>query len=96
MDSLTIQENYGIEIEDPRLIERVCATELPEKQIQGCPWYNILANPVYSDLFFYYGANIADRDALIIDDDSDDENNSEQSDLVIILLNLGAIPDPIV
>lgn len=34
-----------------------------------------------------------DRDFYIEDCDDDDENNGEQSDLVLILLNLGAIPD---
>ena len=46
-------------------------------------------------MFFYFGSYIPDRDALIEDGDSEEGNDCEQSDLVIILLNLGAIPDQI-
>lgn len=34
-----------------------------------------------------------DRDYYIEDCDDNDDNNGEQSDLVLILLNLGSIPD---
>ena len=61
--------------------------------IQGTPWYDILANPLYVDAFAFVGAHVRDRDALIVDGDDDDENNSNQSDFVVICLNLSCIPD---
>ena len=61
----------------------------------GCPWYNILANPVYQAQFCYFGAYVGDREALIEDADDEDGNNAEQSDLVMILLNLSSIPDEV-
>ena len=55
----------------------------------------MLSNPLYSDDFFYIGAHIEEREKLIKDADDDDDNNCEQSDIVMILLNLGAIPDEV-
>mmetsp|Transcript_16102 Transcript_16102/g.25008 ORF Transcript_16102/g.25008 Transcript_16102/m.25008 type:complete len:104 (-) Transcript_16102:183-494(-) len=68
---------------------------MPKKSIQGTPWYNILSNPTYSDDFFYIGAHIEEREKLIKDADGDAGNNCEQSDIVMLLLNLAAIPDEV-
>jgi len=50
---------------------------LPEKEIIGSPFYNILSNPEYQDKFCYYGAHIKNRHLLIKDSDTDDANNFE-------------------
>jgi hypothetical protein len=68
---------------------------MPKKAIQGTPWYSILSNAEYSDSFAYFGAHIDEREKLIKDGDDDDSNNCEQSDIVMILLNLSAIPDEV-
>ena len=64
-------------------------------QITGCPWYNILNNPNYAEAFAYVAPHVQDRDFYIEDCDDNDENNGEQSDTVLILLNLGSIPDEV-
>ena len=68
---------------------------MPKKAIQGTPWYSILSNQEYANSFAYIGAYIDEREKLIKDGDDGDENNAEQSDIVIILLNLSAIPDEV-
>ena len=68
---------------------------MPKKAIQGTPWYSILSNPEYCNSFAYFGAHIDEREKLIKDGDEDDQDNCEQSDIVIILLNLSAIPDEV-
>jgi hypothetical protein len=47
-----------------------------------------LRNPIYSQLFQYYAADLDDRSDYIIDGDNDSTNDSAQSDLVRIILNL--------
>lgn len=68
---------------------------MPKKAVQGTPWYSILSNPEYVESFAYFGAYIDEREKLIKDGDVGDENNCEQSDIVMILLNLSAIPDEV-
>jgi hypothetical protein len=71
---------------------------IPKKSIQGSPWYQILSNYKYQDQFQYIGAFIEEREKLIEDGFSDDikKYKFEQSDFVMILLNLGYIPDSII
>lgn len=90
-----LKENYGIEIEDPRVVNILDMTTMPKKPIQGTPWYSILSNPLYSEPFCYIGAHIDEREKLIKDDDDNDDNNCEQSDIIMILLNLSNIPDEV-
>lgn len=91
----TLQNRYGFEIYEFPLIQNLegCLNRYPRISITGCPWYNILNNPNYAEDFAYIAPHVADRDFYIEDCDDDDENNGEQSDLVLILLNLGSIPD---
>lgn len=72
-----LKENYGVEYEDPTVINILDHTSMPKKAIQGTPWYNILSNPSYSDEFYYIGAHIDEREKLIKDDDDNDDNNCE-------------------
>ena len=74
-------------------MEKLEKAPWPRVSIQGTPWYNILTNPRYAEQFGYISPCVKDRDYYIKDGDDDDDNNGEQSDLVIILLNLGSIPD---
>lgn len=68
---------------------------MPKKAIQGTPWYKVLSNPQYTEDFQYIGAHIDEREKLIKDGDLIEENNCQQSDVVMILLNLGSIPDEV-
>ena len=56
--------------------------------LQGVHTYDILRNPIYSQLFQYFAANLVDRKDYIIDGDDNDKNDCAQSDLVRIVLNL--------
>jgi hypothetical protein len=91
----TMQEMYGFEIYESYMIEKLykCLDRYPRICISGCPWYNILDNPAYAEAFAYIAPHVKERDFYIEDCDDDDENNGEQSDVVLILLNLGSIPD---
>ena len=91
---------------DPDTIKRLDDTKVPKKSVQGTPWYQILSNPKYSNLFYYVGAFIPEREKLIEDGFTDTENKdfaeeqvaikAEQSDMIMILLNLAFIPDEVV
>ena len=59
------------------------------------PWYQVLSNPVYAEDFYYIGAFIPEREKLIVDGDDEEGNDCEQSDIIMILLNLGSIPDEV-
>ena len=103
-----MQEHYGFEHNDPDTIEILDQTCIPKKAIQGTPWYQILSNAKYAHLFNYIGAFVNEREKLIEDGFKDKVDNHghmteeckrhrvEQSDLVMILLNLGYIPDSVV
>ena len=98
-----MQENFGINLNDPDTIEILDKTVMPKKAIQGTPWYQILSNPRYSNEFYYIGAFIGEREKLIEDGYGESDNpqfadeelriRCEQSDLIVILLNLGYVPD---
>ena len=84
-----------MQIEDPSVIERLDYTNMPKQAIQGTPWYSLLSNPEYTEDFYYFGAHVAEREKFIKDDDYIEENDHEQSDMIIILLNLGSVPDSV-
>lgn len=77
LENQNMMENYGFEVEDPRLISIIDQTKIPKKAIQGTPWYSVLSNSIYSDDFNYIGAHIDEREKLIKDADDDDGNNCE-------------------
>lgn len=39
----------------------------PKRGMQGTAWYSILCNPRYTDMFCFYGAEVDEREKLIID-----------------------------
>ena len=63
-----MKDNFGICINDPDTIEKLQATCIPKKAIQGTPWYQVLSNPKYAALFYYIGAFVDEREKLIEDD----------------------------
>ena len=73
------------------MLQRLDATTIPEHAIQGTAWYNILCNKRYTEQFEYFGADVQDREIYI-----KDGKGTQQSDMVMILLNLAAIPDQVV
>lgn len=92
-----LKDNYFVEIEDPRVVDLLAGVvDMPKRAVTRTPWYGILNNLVYSEAFYYFGANINEREKLIKPHDEDFEGNvCEQSDIVNILLNLGSIPDEV-
>jgi hypothetical protein len=106
-----MQNNFGFLINDPDTIAALEDVEVPKKACQGTPWYQILSNSKYSDLFGYIGAYVGEREKLIeIDPEEEakltrDEEGEldkegkavfyEQSDLIMVLLNLAVIPDKV-
>jgi len=89
-----LRRNYGIEINDPKVVETLDATTMPKKAIQGTAWYDVLSNKKYTEDFQYIGAHIEEREKLI-NTRLDNDYDFEQSDVVIILLNLSCIPDEV-
>lgn len=87
-----IKNRYGLEIEDADVIKKLERIRIPEKSMQGTPWYSVLSNHDYTDRFNFYGAVIKDRTAFIKDINKD---KNVQSDVCVLLLNLSAIPDEI-
>jgi len=53
-----MQNNFGFMLNDPDTIKKLDDTKVPKKSIQGTPWYQILSNPKYANLFYYVGAFI--------------------------------------
>lgn len=84
---------YGFELSESWLVEKLENTQWPEKSIQGTPWYAIMCNPVYVEGFAWLGPHVKDRGLYIKDCDDDPDNNHQQSDVVSVLMNLGSIPD---
>lgn len=92
-ENLQMQQEYGFELQECNLIQKLEHTQWPKRPIQGTPWYSLMSNPKYVENFSYLGPHIKDRNNLIRDHDFDNSNNYQQSDVVTILTNLGAIPD---
>jgi len=88
-----MMSEFGFELVENDLIEKLEHTRWPEKAIQGTPWYSIMSNPVYVEAFAWLGPHVKDRGAYIKDADADGDNNHLQSDVVSVLMNLGSIPD---
>lgn len=104
-----MQREYGYSKTSPGTLEMLDNTKMPKKAITGTPWYNIVANPSYSEEFAFFNAGIHEREKLIEDGRAekflDDGvtmtaesrmHRYEQSDMVHVLLNLAYIPDQVV
>lgn len=102
------QNHFGVLVNDPDTVERLDETEVPEKAIQGTPWYTVLSNLSYIEAFAYIGAYVNEREKLIEDGyaditgadgemDSDNvDRRCEQSDMAFLLMNIAVIPDEVV
>jgi len=102
------QDNFGVLVNDPDTIRTLDDTEVPEKAIQGTPWYTVLSNQYYMEAFGYVGAYVEEREKLIEDGYADVvdsegkmtpeniERRCEQSDMVFLLLNLAVVPDDVI
>lgn len=88
-----MQGEYGFELQEAQVIEKLESCQWSDRSIQGTPWYTLMSNPKYVEDFAYLGPHIKDRNNLIRDHDFDKSNNYQQSDVVTILTNLGAVPD---
>jgi hypothetical protein len=101
-----MKKNFLFNLNDPDTIERLDDTKVPKKAVQGTPWYQILSNARYANLFYYVGAFIAEREKLIEDGFGETEAKAfadeekaircEQSDMIMILLNLAFVPDSVI
>jgi hypothetical protein len=67
LENENMKKNYLMCLNDPDTIHKLDETSVPKKAIQGTPWYQVLSNPKYSDLFYYIGAFIGEREKLIED-----------------------------
>jgi hypothetical protein len=56
--------------------------------LQGIHTYDILRNPIYTQAFQYFSADLPNRHEYIVDGDDNVGNDVAQSDLVRVLLNL--------
>eukprot|EP00355_Strombidium_rassoulzadegani_P007408 CAMPEP_0168620868 /NCGR_PEP_ID=MMETSP0449_2-20121227/7377_1 /TAXON_ID=1082188 /ORGANISM="Strombidium rassoulzadegani, Strain ras09" /LENGTH=1171 /DNA_ID=CAMNT_0008661923 /DNA_START=74 /DNA_END=3586 /DNA_ORIENTATION=+ len=106
LENENMEHNFKVMPHDPDTIETLNETQIPNKAVQGTPWYQILSNPMYANSFYYVGAFIPEREKLIEDGYPDTTNKDhaeeerqvrfEQSDMVMILLNLAYIPDAVI
>jgi len=56
--------------------------------LQGVHTYDILRNPIYTQQFQYFSADLPNRHEYIVDADDNTTNDVAQSDLVRVVLNL--------
>ena len=61
------QANFGVLINDPDTVRTLDETEVPDKALQGTPWYTVLSNQGYTEAFGYIGAYVEEREKLIED-----------------------------
>jgi hypothetical protein len=95
-------------VNDPDTVRTLDDAKVPEKAIQGTPWYTVLSNQYYMEAFAYIGAFVEEREKLIEDgyaDEVDADGNMteanikrrvEQSDMVFLLMNLAVVPDEVI
>lgn len=88
-----MMNEFGFELVESWLIEKLENSQWPEKSISGTPWYSLLSNSSYVEDFAWLGPHVKDRNLYIKDIDNDPEIAHLQSDAVSVLLNLGSIPD---
>jgi hypothetical protein len=69
-----MQENFGFIHNDPDTVEFLKDTRMPKKACQGSPWYQILSNQRYANLFYYVGAFVEEREKIIEDEYAESGN----------------------
>lgn len=48
-----IRLNYGFSFINNQTIDSLRKTTIPKRAVVGSPWYSILCNPYYSEMFAY-------------------------------------------
>jgi len=97
-----MKNNFGFEYTDPDTIEELRNAAYPRLTITGTPWYNIMSNPQYRNMFNFVPSYVGEREKIINDGYTDAVTEEEkkfkceQSDLVMILLQLAYIPDSVI
>jgi hypothetical protein len=91
-DEIVMKDNYmkrrfGFEENDPDTIQKLDATKMPRKAIQGTPWYVIMSNSNYAEYFNYIGPHVKEREKLIEDGDKErmvkDENGKPTKEMAL-------------
>jgi len=59
--------NFGASFQDVDTIAALRDSVVPKNSIQGTPWYSILSNPKYANMFYYIGAHVNERYNIIED-----------------------------
>lgn len=70
-----MMNEFGFELAESWLIEKLDNTQWPEKSIQGTPWYNVLCNSKYVEDFAWLGPHVKDRNLYIKEYDNDPETS---------------------
>ena len=81
-ENMNLRKNYGFNMIQPKVEEKLDNKINSKKQISGVAWYSVLANPLYARAFNYIEVNVASREDLIVDGDENEDNDCEQSDMV--------------
>lgn len=70
-----MRENFGFSFNDGDTIAELERSKIPKKAIVGTPWYQVLSNPKYSNLFNYIGVYTSERYKIIEDGSIDHKEN---------------------
>jgi hypothetical protein len=62
-----MKENFYLSFNDADTIDALTKIKNPVRPIQGSPWYSILSNAKYKNLFAFIGSNVAERYKIIED-----------------------------
>lgn len=62
-----MKDNFGFEYMDPDTVSLLDSTPMPDKAIQGTPWYQVISNYNYQSDFQYIPASVNEREKLIED-----------------------------
>lgn len=50
--------HYYFEVIRPELVQMLEKVQVPPREMQGTPWYNVTTNPIYSEMFSYVGPHV--------------------------------------
>ena len=95
-ENKNLRENYGFNMMQRELEDKLDSLPESKKTIGGVPWYQVLANPAYARDFCFIEAYVPNRSDYIVDGDDDEGNDCEQSDMAQVLLNIGLAPRAVV
>lgn len=70
-----MMQEFGFELSESWLIDKLENCKWPEKSISGTPWYAIMCNNAYINDFAWLGPHVMDRGDLIKDLYNDPDKN---------------------